>query len=68
MRLQNMAHRSILINWARPADQTAAGSVGTVWKVSFDYGPHMTDTVEVNASSEEEAIDKVKTAHEKNIL
>jgi len=42
----------------------AEGS-STMWEVSFDYGPHMSDTVKVKASSEDEAIAKVEAAAEK---
>ena len=42
----------------------AEGST-TMWEVCFDYGPHMSDTVKVKASSEDEAIAKVEKAAEK---
>ena len=40
----------------------------TTWEVSYDYGPHMTKTVKVKASSEEEAAAKVEKAAEKKGL
>jgi len=45
--------------------KVAEGS-STTWEVSFDYGPHMSETVKVKAGSEEEAIAKVKKAAEKS--
>ena len=37
----------------------------TVWEVSFDYGPHMSDSVKVKARSEEEACAKAERAAKK---
>jgi hypothetical protein len=36
-----------------------------MWEVSFDYGPHQSETVKVKAKSAQEAVDKVETAAEK---
>ena len=47
------------------AQQGVAEGSSTMWEVSFDYGPHMSDTVKVKASSEDEAIAKVEAAAEK---
>ena len=51
--------------WAKPKGQGVAEGSSTTWEVSFDYGPHMSDTVKVKASSEDEAIAKVEKAAEK---
>lgn len=40
----------------------------TTWEVSYDYGPHMSKTVTVKASSEQEARAKVEKAAEKKGL
>lgn len=48
--------------------QGVAEDSPTMWEVSYDYGPHMTKTVKVKASSEEEAIAKVEKAAEKRGL
>lgn len=45
--------------------QDVAEGSSTMWEVSFDYGPHMSETVKVKAGSEEEAIAKVEKAAEK---
>ena len=45
--------------------QGVAEGYSTMWEVSFDYGPHMSETVKVKAGSEEEAIAKVEKAAEK---
>ena len=45
----------------------AEGS-STTWEVSYDYGPHMSKTVTVKASSESEARAKVEKAAEKKGL
>lgn len=37
----------------------------TMWEVSFEYGPHMSETIKVKAGSEEDAIAKVEKAAEK---
>jgi hypothetical protein len=37
----------------------------TTWEVSFDYGPHQSDSVKVKARSAQEAVEKVETAAEK---
>ena len=47
-------------------EQGVAEGSSTTWEVSFDYGPHMSETVKVKAGSEEEAIAKVKKAAEKS--
>jgi hypothetical protein len=47
------------------AEQGVAEGSTTMWEVCFDYGPHMSDTVKVKASSEDEAIAKVEKAAEK---
>ena len=47
-----------------PNEGVAEGAT-TTWEVCFDYGPHMSDTVKVKASSEDEAIAKVEKAAEK---
>jgi hypothetical protein len=46
-------------------EQGVAEGSTTMWEVSFDYGPHMSDTVKVKAGSEDEAIAKVEKAAEK---
>jgi hypothetical protein len=45
--------------------QGVAEGSSTTWEVSFDYGPHMSETVKVQARSAQEAVDKVETAAEK---
>jgi hypothetical protein len=47
-----------------PKQGVAEGST-TLWEVSFDYGPHQSDSVKVKARSAQEAVDKVETAAEK---
>jgi hypothetical protein len=47
-----------------PEQGVAEGS-STMWEVSFDYGPHQSETVKVKARSAQEAVDKVETAAEK---
>jgi len=42
-----------------------AEGLSTTWEVSFDYGPHMSDTVKVKARSKEEAIAKIEKAEKK---
>jgi hypothetical protein len=37
----------------------------TTWEVCFDYGPHQSETVKIQARSAQEAVDKVETAAEK---
>lgn len=48
--------------------QGVAEGSSTTWEVSYDYGPHMTKTVTVKASSEDEARAKVEKAAEKKGL
>jgi hypothetical protein len=45
--------------------QGVAEGSSTTWEVSFDYGPHQSETVNVKAGSEQEARAKVETAAEK---
>jgi hypothetical protein len=47
------------------SEQGVAEDSSTTWEVSFDYGPHQSETVNVKAGSEEEARAKVETAAEK---
>jgi len=49
---------------AKKKQGVAEGS-STMWEVSFDYGPHQSETVKVKARSAQEAVDKVETAAEK---
>jgi len=53
--------------WAdeRVASQLYKLKPFAIWEVSFDYGPHMSDSVKVKARSEEEAIAKVEKAADK---
>lgn len=65
-----MTNKSIrdYINLIENAQQDVTEGSPTMWEVSYDYGPHMTKTVKVKASSEEEAIAKVEKAAEKRGL
>ena len=65
-----MTNKSIrdYINLIENAQHDVTEESPTMWEVSYDYGPHMTKTVKVKASSEEEAIAKVEKAAEKRGL
>lgn len=64
---QGVAEASGFDKWAddRAASQLHKLKPATAWEVSYDYGPHMTKSVTVNARSEEEARAKVEKAAEK---
>jgi hypothetical protein len=52
-------------DWRKSEQQGVAESSSTMWEVSFDYGPHQSESVKVKAGSEEEARAKVEKAAEK---
>jgi hypothetical protein len=60
--------KAINVNTKKKSNEGLAEGAGTMWEVSYDYGPHMTKTVKVKASSEEEAEAKVEKAAEKKGL
>jgi len=64
---QGVAEGPEFDKWAdeRAASQLHKLKPATLWEVSFDYGPHQSDSVKVNARSAQEAVDKVETAAEK---
>jgi hypothetical protein len=64
---QGVAEGPEFDKWAndRAASQLHKLKPATLWEVSFDYGPHQTDSVKVKARSAQEAVDKVETAAEK---
>lgn len=74
-RIMNRAHNKMM-NSMSSADKVKKGwrnpnmkeGATTTWEVSYDYGPHMTETVTVKASSEDEARAKVEKAAEKKGL
>lgn len=63
-----MTNKSIrdYINLIENAQQDVTEGSPTMWEVSFDYGPHMSKTVKVKASSAKEAKAKVEKAAEKS--
>jgi hypothetical protein len=64
---EGVAEGSAFDKWAddRAASQLYKLKPATTWEVSFDYGPHQSETVKVKARSAQEAVDKVETAAEK---
>lgn len=64
---QGVAEGSAFDKWAddRAASQLYKLKPATEWTVSYDYGPHQSETVKVKARSAQEAVDKVETAAEK---
>jgi hypothetical protein len=67
MNEQGVAEGSEFDKWAndRAASQLYKLKPATTWEVSFDYGPHQSDSVKVKARSAQEAVEKVETAAEK---
>ncbi len=67
---QGVAEGAGFDKWAddRAASQLHKLKPATTWEVSYDYGPHMSKSVTVKASSEEEAVAKVEKAAEKRGL
>ena len=63
-----MTNKSIrdYINLIENAQQEVTEGSTTMWEVSFDYGPHMSKTVKVKASSAKEAKAKVEKVAEKS--
>ena len=67
---QGVAEGAGFDKWAddRAASQLHKLKPATTWEVSYDYGPHMSKSVTVKASSEQEARVKVEKAAEKRGL
>jgi hypothetical protein len=67
LKKQGVAEGSEFDKWAndRAASQLYKLKPATTWEVSFDYGPHQSDSVKVKARSAQEAVEKVETAAEK---
>ena len=53
-------------NELNKSDQGVAEGIEQEWEVSFDYGPHQSERINVKASSKEEAIAKVKEQAKKS--
>lgn len=60
--------KAINVNTKKKTNEGEVEGSSTTWEVSYDYGPHMSKTVTVKASSEDEARAKVEKAAEKKGL
>ncbi len=57
---KNSGARGKLVGANESVEQGVAEGIEQEWEVSFEYGPHQSDSVKVKAASKEEAISKAK--------